>query len=437
MSKNYFIITYGCQLNVSDSERIATVLEKIGYKSCPKIGEANLIVVNMCSVRQTAVDRVYGQIKNFIKLKGKNKKLKIVLTGCILKHDFKKFKEKFDYILSIKDLPQWKNFLAEKSIGVTCGFFRSDCAYLKIKPKYRNNFSAYVPIIIGCNNFCSYCVVPYTRGSEVSRPADDILSEVKKIIKKGYKEIWLLGENVNSYQSKTINFSKLLRMINDIPGNFWIRFTSSHPKDFSDELIKTIAERAKITKYISLPVQSGDDKILKKMNRPYTIHKYKNLIKKIRKKIPNVTLSTDVIVGFPGETKKQFANTIKLFKEIKPDMAYVARYSPRAGTNAFKMKKSVSDEEKEKRDKAITKVLEKTALENNKKYIGKIVEVLPASTRPRVGRGGLEYERKGWLVGKTKEYKTIKVQGNKNLIGKFVKVKVVGAIPWGLKGCLT
>lgn len=416
-------------MNFSDSERIAATLEKIGYSPVSKIEKANLIVVNMCSVRQSAVDRVYGNIKNFARLKRKNPKLKLVLTGCVTKYDLKKFKEKFNHILSIKSLPYWKNFL--KSRGQTSPkLARSDlgissCDYLKIKPKYTTKFSAYVPIIIGCNNFCSYCVVPYTRGPEISRSANDILKEIKDLAKKGYKEVWLLGENVNSYKSQDVNFSKLLKMIDNISGNFWIRFTSSHPKDFSDELIEAIAKGKKITKYINLPIQSGDNGILKKMNRPYTVRDYKNLVKKIRAKIPNVTLSTDVIVGFPKETKKQFQNTVKLFKEIKPDMAYISQYSPRPGTVAYKMKDSVSHQEKEKRYKFLNEVLKKTALENNKKYIGKIVEVLP------------EYERKGWLIGKTREYKTIKFKPvDKKLIGRFVKVKVTDAIPWGLRGKL-
>ncbi len=448
--KKYYIITYGCQMNFSDLERIASVLEDISYKPASKMDEANLIVVNMCSVRQSAVDRVYGQVKNFLKLKRRNPKLKTLLTGCVLKSDLRKFKEKFDYILSIKSLPHWKKFLKKDKYfyypilrGSTSllrlNLNRLDCAYLKTQPKYRTKFSAYVPIIIGCNNFCTYCVVPYTRGQEISRPAKDILKEIKDLAKKGYKEIWLLGENVNSYKSQNTkiaiggtygnfnitNFAKLLKMINKIPGDFWIRFTSSHPKDFSDELIRTIAECEKVTKYISLPIQSGDNEILKEMNRPYIVKDYKNLVKKIRKKIPNVTLSTDIIVGFLGETKKQFENTIKLLKAIKPDMAYIAQYSPRPGTAAAKMKDSVSHQEKERRDKVLTEVLKKTALENNKKYIGKMVEVLP------------EYERKDWLIGKTREYKTIKFKPvNKKLIGKFVKVKVTNAIPWGLKGKL-
>ncbi len=429
-------MTYGCQMNFSDSERIASVLEKIGYKPELNPNKAHLIAVNMCSVRQSAVDRVYGQIKNFSKLKKKNPKLKTLLTGCILKSDFKKFSKTFDYILDKKNLLEWQNCLKRKK-QIDKQLLEqnalTNCSYFNIKPKYTNNFSAYIPIILGCNNFCSYCVVPYTRGREISRPAKDILKEIKNLVKKNYKEIWLLGENVNSYyyqsknrNGKPINFSQLLQMIDDIPGNFWIRFTSSHPKDFSDELIKTIVKGKKITKYISLPVQSGDAQILKKMNRPYTIKEYKNLIKKIRRKIPDAVLSTDVIVGFPKETKKQFQNTIKLFKEIKPDMAYIAQYSPRQSTAAYKIKDNLSLIEKQRREKILTKVLEQTALENNKKYIGKIVEAL------------IEYERKSWFIGKTKEYKTIKFQfplsNPQNLIGKIIKIKVVGAIPWGLKG---
>lgn len=449
----YFIITFGCQMNKTDSERIAGYLEKNNYSSASTINEADLIIFNMCSVRQSAVDRVYGQIKNFKKLKQKNPKLKIILTGCILKQDFEKLKQKYlskknqgyDYILSINSLPYWKNILKQKNTLATKNLIYANfeninkkCEektnYLKIQPEYKTKFSAYIPIITGCNNFCSYCVVPYTRGKEISRPANDIINEIKKLIKKDYRHIWLIGENVNSYlcaeknAKKEINFSKLLYMINQIKGDFWVSFSSSHPKDFSDELIKTVAECDKITKYISLPIQSGDDEILKKMNRPYTIKQYKNIIKKIREKIPTVVLSTDAIVGFPGETKKQFENTIKLFKEIKPDMAYVARYSPRQGTPAFNMKDSVSLKEKQAREKKLTETLKKIALAKNKKYIGKIMKTLP------------EYEKKGYIIGKTKEYKTIKFKitnfNPQNIIGKFVNIKITNAIPWGLKGKL-
>ncbi len=361
----YNIITFGCQMNKSDSERIASFLEKIGYKPASKENEADLILVNMCSVRQSAVDRIFGLCQRLTKLKIKNKKLKTVLTGCILKEDKKKFAEKFDLILNIKDLPNWPKILRKKiSVQlVPWHNYYANCDYLKIQPKYQNNFLAFIPISHGCNNFCSYCVVPYTRGPLVCRDHKEILEEIKNGVKKGFKEIWLLGQNVNDYHSPTnpsINFPRLLKMVNEIPGDFWIRFISPNPKNFSEELIEVIAKSEKVAKYLNLPVQSGDNEILKKMNRPYTVEQYKNLVKKIREKIPEINLSTDVIVGFPGESKEQFENTVKLFKEIKFNTAYIAKYSPRPGTTAFQMKDDVPWEEKKRREKILREILNKT-----------------------------------------------------------------------------
>ncbi len=335
----YHIITYGCQMNKSDSERIAAVLENKGYQPASNVNEADLIVVNMCSVRQSAVDRVYGLAPKFQKLREKSAsrrtKLKTVLTGCILKKDRGKFKEIFDSIWNIND-------------------------YRDIPPKYQTNFRAFIPISNGCNNFCTYCVVPFTRGPLVCRNHNEILKESKNVIQKGFKEIWLLGQNVNDYHSPTdssINFPKLLKMVNAISGNFWIHFTSPNPKDFSNELIEIMAKSEKVAKYLNLPVQSGDNEILKKMKRPYTVEQYKDLVKKIRKIIPEINLSTDVIVGFPEETKKQFENTVKLFKEIKFNMAYIAKYSPRPGTAAFQMKDDVPLKEKKRRWEILNNVL--------------------------------------------------------------------------------
>ncbi|MDP2864326.1 MAG: MiaB/RimO family radical SAM methylthiotransferase [bacterium] len=333
----YYIITFGCQMNKSDSERIVTVLENMGYKSASDISGADLIVVNMCSVRQSAVDRVYGLAPKFKKLKIKNEKLKTVLAGCILKKDKKKFREIFDSIWNMRN-------------------------YFDISQKCKSKSLAFVPISNGCNNLCTYCVVPYTRGPLVCRNHQEVLKEVKDSVKKGFKEIWFLGQNVNDYQSSTdtsINFAKLLKMINDIPDDFKILFISPHPKNFSDELINILAKCEKFGKYLNLPVQSGDDKILKKMNRNYTVKEYKNLVKKIRKKMPGIRLSTDVIVGFPGETKKQFQNTVKLFKEIKFDNAYISKYSPRPGTAAFNlMKNNIPLAEKKKREKILREIIE-------------------------------------------------------------------------------
>lgn len=333
----YSIITFGCQMNKSDSERIATVLEEKGYKQVSNVNEADLIMVNMCSVRQSAVDRVYGLGPKIKKLKTLNSKLKTVLTGCILKSDKIKFRQRFDEIWEMRN-------------------------YFKVTPKCQNKLLGFVPISNGCNNFCSYCVVPFTRGLLICRSHREILKEVKSLIKKGTREIWLLGQNVNDYNSpinQKINFAKLLQMVNDVPGDFQIRFMSPHPADFTDELIDVMAKSKKVTKYINLPVQSGDNEILKKMNRSYTVEQYKNLVKKIREKIPDINLTTDVIVGFPGENQSQFENTVKLFKEIKFNLAYIAKYSPRRSTAAFQMKDNVPLKEKKRREKILREIIKK------------------------------------------------------------------------------
>jgi tRNA-2-methylthio-N6-dimethylallyladenosine synthase len=331
MIKRYYVVVFGCQMNISDAERIAAFLESKKYKKAENIDKADLVVVVMCSVRQAAVDRVFGVAEKFKNRKNK----KIILTGCILEKDKKKFLKKFDDVLPIKD------------------FFKKHKNYFGITPKYFSKKIAYVPIMTGCNNFCSYCVVPYTRGREISRSAKKIISEIKKALKNGAKEIWLLGQNVNSYKYGKINFPKLLKMVNDVQGDFILNFTTSHPKDFSDELISTMTKCKKLSMDLNLPIQSGDDEILKKMNRPYTVLQYKTLGKKIRKALPNIRLSTDIIVGFPGETKKQFNNTFKILKEIGYGVAFINKYSPRKGTSAFKLKDDVAWSEKKRREKIL------------------------------------------------------------------------------------
>jgi len=319
-------------MNKSDSERVATQLEKKGYRPAQEIKRADLVVINVCSIRQSAVNRVYSKVKQ---LRSQNPKSKLVLTGCILAKDKKQLKGRVNEIWPIIDL--------------------------KIKPKCQSPSQVFVPIMTGCNNFCSYCVVPYTRGREYSRPAQKIIKEVKDLVKKGYKEITLLGQNVNSYQDEEglspgaipLNFPNLLKTLNDIPGNFQIKFLTSHPKDMSDELIKIISQSKKISREIHLPVQSGDNQILKKMNRGYTINHYKKLIKKIRQQIPQVKISTDIIVGFPGETRNQFQKTVNLVKEIGFKQAYVSAYSPRPGTTAAKSRDNVSSNEKKRRKRII------------------------------------------------------------------------------------
>lgn len=318
----YHIITYGCQMNESDSERIATLLERKGYKRSKKPAGADLIVITVCSVRQKPIDRIKNQL---IRLQRQKKKLKIVLTGCILPKDKQMFKKLGAEI---------KDFEGIENISPTQHF---------------------VPITRGCNNFCTYCAVPYTKGREQHRSVKKILSEVEQLIKKGHKKIILLGQNVNSYP----NFVELLKKITALKGNFKIEFLTNHPKDFSDELIEEMASNPKIAKYIHLPYQAGDNEILKKMNRKYTRQEYLALIKRIKKAMPKVTIITDVIVGFPGETKKQFQHTLNVAKTVGFSQIYIGKYSPREGTPAAKLKDNVAMEEKKRREKALRKFIVK------------------------------------------------------------------------------
>lgn len=359
----YHIITYGCQMNTSDSEKIAVLLRARGHKPAKSEKSADIIVLNCCSVRQAAMDRVYDKINKYHKRMLSHKR--VIIAGCLLEKDKVALKDKVSEI--------WH----------PDSYF--ECLPTKIlnppRPPLKGGSRGlnYVPIMTGCNNFCSYCAVPYTRGREKSRPAEEIISEVKMLIKNGVKQIMLLGQNVNSYKSSTgyrlpttartltvdsgqwavANFTKLLKLINSLPGNFKLSFLTSHPKDMSDELIAAMAKCEKLIKELHLPVQSGDDVILRKMNRKYTATHYKNLVKKIRKAIPNIKISTDIIVGFPGETKKQFENTIKLAKTVRFDKAFIAKYSPRVGTAAAKLKDDVPTEEKKRRWRILDTLINK------------------------------------------------------------------------------
>ena len=359
----YFIKTYGCQMNESDSERIASVLERYKHKKASKMDEADFVIINLCSVRQTAIDRIHGQFSAKSKLTKNKKKPKIILTGCILKSDKKRFSEKIDLIFDVREMDDLEKFLKDNSDDwrKKVNLMNRDrdnelnISYLKIDPKYKHKNHAFVPVMTGCNNFCSYCVVPYTRGEEKSRGAEDIIKEVEGLVESGYSEITLLGQNVNSYSSldergKKINFGKLLKLLNKIPGEFKISFITNHPKDMKDGLIRAIRDCKKVVKYIHLPFQSGDDDILKKMNRHYTQKGYLSLIDKIKKEIPGVKFCSDVIVGFPGETNKQFNETLKVVKKVGFDTVYVNKYSPREGAlSAKKYEDDISWAEKKTR----------------------------------------------------------------------------------------
>jgi len=340
MTRKYHIITFGCQMNTSDSERITTLLEKEGYKSAPE-KEADLVLVNACSVRQHAVDRIWGGIKNW---KKDNKK--ILITGCVLPTDRKKFKEHRVDFIETQDLP--KEFEKNKLLD-----------YFEIEPK-RDTKTAFVTIMTGCNNFCSYCAVPYTKGREVSRPTKEIILEVKKAIESGFKDILLLGQNVNSF-GKTIKdnseFIKLLQEIDKIDGDFKFNFMSSNPQDMSDNLIDCFSKLKKWPKELHFAMQSGDDEILKKMNRKCTRGQFLALISKLKNQMPNIKISTDIIVGYPGETKEQFENTVKISKKIGFVKAYIGQYSPRSGTMSTKLVDDVPREEKKRRWEKLNKLI--------------------------------------------------------------------------------
>jgi tRNA-2-methylthio-N6-dimethylallyladenosine synthase len=466
----YSLKAFGCQMNKADSERIAGRMEALGLERAANHKLADLVFLVTCGVRQSAEDRIYGVANQIRK---DNPKAKIILTGCLVGREEvkKRLDEKVDFWMNISEIFNFqfstirghaifKQFLISNKIpnskfqipnkSQNSKSQINNCKYLEITPKHTSNFSAFVPIGNGCDNFCSYCVVPYARGREVYRPAEEIINEVKSLIKKRYKEITLIAQNVNSYKSKkqknkktkkqkkeNIDFADLLRLVNDISGEFWIRFATSHPKDMSDKLIKTVAECEKVCKHIHLPVQAGSDNVLRKMNRRYTRGKYIKLINKIKAitkfQIPNskfqipVSITTDIIVGFPGETKKDFEDTKKLFKKVKYDMAYIARYSPRPGTAAYKLMDNVSKDEKKRRDEELNRILRITALENNKKYIGRVVKVLVESKN-----------KKGEWVGRTETNKVamlkIKNKKEQNLVGIFRFAMINKVSDFGLEG---
>lgn len=430
--KTYHIITIGCQMNVVDSERLAAFLEDNSYKNVKDAHKAGLVVINTCGVRQMAEDRVYGLVNT---IKKNNPSVKIVVAGCLSKRpDVKKrLAGRADIFLPINEMLQLPELIDGGELIPKFSLddvrLKQGEKYLNIPPKHTKAFTAYVPIGNGCNNFCSYCVVPYARGREVYRPAKEVILEVKDLIKRGYKEIMLIAQNVNSYHDNKYDFPKLLAEVANIPGNFWLRFSSSHPKDMSDALIKVIGSSEKICAHLHLAVQSGDDEILKAMNRKYTAKHYEKLIAKVRKAKPGIAITTDVIVGFPGETKKQFENTAKLFRNVKYDLAYIAQYSPRPGTVSAKMNDNVSKEEKKRREEVINDILKKTALEHNKKYIGQEITVLLEGINKR-----------GKYYGKTSTYQTVLIRTKKKatqkLIGTFAQVKIAEILPFALEGDL-
>jgi len=339
--KKYFIKTFGCQANEADSERIAQLYQNRGYQPAKTIKEADVVIINSCSVRESAENRVFGLINNLTMRSALcPKRPKVVLAGCLLRHGVTTLRKK---------LPQVDEFL------------RMEDYRFNLTPVRKEEKTALVPIMEGCSHYCSYCVVPYARGREKSRPFEEIVCEVEKLTQQGYQEITLLGQNVNSY-GKDLRprreFNQLLQRLHEIKGIERISFLTSNPWDLTNDIIQSI-KLPKIDKYLHLPVQSGDDEILKKMNRPYTALQYIKLVKKIKKEIPEIEMGTDIIVGFPGETQKAFQKTVDLCKKVSFAKAYIAKYSPRPGTPAFKLKNDVPSQEKKRRWRILETLINK------------------------------------------------------------------------------
>ncbi|MFA6525019.1 MAG: tRNA (N6-isopentenyl adenosine(37)-C2)-methylthiotransferase MiaB [Patescibacteria group bacterium] len=423
----YYNHILGCQMNKLDAEKMDALLDAMGFTSTTKESEADLINVLACSVRQSAINRIDGKLKVWNKLR-KEKPLTTLLTGCVLPKDKKGIGKQFDILLDMSQLHTLPQLLKKRMQDIEDIFPDSD--YFKLPTKHKSPFQAFVTIQNGCNKFCRYCAVPYTRGREISRPADQIIAEVKDLVENGYKEITLLGQTVNSYinpEKGTVkSFADLLKVLGQIKGDFWIRFISPYPTDFSDELIDVIVSDKKICPHLHIPVQAGSNDMLKKMLRKYTREEYLDLIKRIRNKMPDVAITTDIIVGFCDETEENFADTLDLYEKVKFDMAYLAQYSKRPGTQATKLfKDNIPQKVKKQREVALNEVVKKYALLNNQKLLNKTVTVLP------------ENMRKGLLFGKTDNNKPIQIQrGTKDLIGKFISVKVTKVNPWSLEGSL-
>ena len=471
----YYQLILGCQMNRSDAERIASFLDTFGLEKTHNEEEANLIAVQACSIRQSAIDRIHSRIHKWMEIKKKRTSdhpLVTLLTGCVLPRDRKVFSKQFDLFIETDDVP--KEFAQKLAILLpqfNFAYISEDRRDIKnkdvtsddffaLKPNYTSTFQAYIPIQAGCNNFCTFCAVPYTKGRERYRPNKDIVHEIEHLIDRGYKEITLLGQNVNTYFDPTLkdalgkrtryrewnaltDFPRLLRTVNDIKGNFWVRFLTSNPWDMSDETIKAVADCEKVCEYIHLPMQSGSDKILKAMNRHHTQKHYLELIDKIRAAIPGVAITTDVIVGFPGETEEDFMEIVKAMQYVGYDMAYLARYSPRPGTIAERyFKDDVPREEKKRREKYLEEILRKSALKANKKYVGKEVEVLVENVKyqhPNVKSiSKSEIQIIKTAVGKTRTSKTVEIQSktDDDLVGRVVRVMITAAREFGLEGVL-
>ncbi|MEE8582855.1 MAG: MiaB/RimO family radical SAM methylthiotransferase [Dehalococcoidales bacterium] len=407
---NYYIWTIGCQMNKAESERLGGYFEKLGYQLVAQPEAADLVIINSCVVRQSAEDRVLNKLDAIRVLKASRLGLAVVVTGCLVDGDTDSLKRQFpfvDYFFAAGGWPEW---LKDGS-----------------PPQIHNPaVTAYLPIIQGCNNFCSYCIVPYRRGPEKSRPPAEIVAEAAGLAAKGVREVTLLGQNVDSYGAdlpSRPDLARLLAELNKIEGLYRIRFLTNHPKDMSDSLIEAIAGLAKVCEQINIPLQAGDDRILEAMRRGYTAGQYRRLVARIRQAVPEISLSTDVIVGFPGETEGQFEETLKLLAEIGFATVHVAAYSPRPGTlAAAEYEDDVPAVEKKKRLKAVEKLQKGISTDINARLTGSRVEVL------------VEGRKKGKWHGRSRSGKLVFFSASGDMRGRLKEIVVNRAGPWSLQG---
>ena len=433
-NKKYHVITYGCQMNVHDSENISAILEDLKYTQTDDVDNADIIVINTCAIRENAHNKVVGMLGRIKHLKETKKDIITVFCGCMAQEESiaNMLKDKYKWVdivfgtHNIHKLPIYLSDLyKEKKQEIEVYSIEGD-VYEGIPVKRDSKYKAWVNIMYGCDKFCSYCIVPYTRGKQRSRLPEDVLNEVKKLKSDGYMEITLLGQNVNAYGKDlniSYNMANLLRDVANI-GIQRIRFITSHPWDFTDEMIDVISKYPNIMPYIHLPIQSGSNKILAMMRRRYTKESYIELFNKIKKKIPNVAISTDIIVGFPGETEEDFKETLDVVNTLKYDLAYTFIFSKREGTPASLMKDDTSMDEKKERLARLNEKVNEYANMNNMKYKDKIVDVLIEDYS----------EKEGYLMGYTDTMKLVNVKASDEYLGKIVKVKITDVKTWSLDG---
>ena len=432
MDKKLKILTYGCQMNVAESERMAGQLQKIGYTLTENLDAADLILFNTCCVRATAEDKIYGKIGEIKKYKRQNPALIVGIVGCLAQKDGENLIKRaphVDFVLGTGKRGELvsvvENFESTRRQLVDTSNVSGLIDDGNILPVRAGGVSAFVPIMYGCDNFCTYCIVPHVRGRERSRQPEEIISEIRETVNAGFKEITLLGQNVNSYDGGGKTFPELLRDADKIPGLERLRFMTSHPKDLSDDLISAIANGKNICEHIHLPVQYGSNEILRRMNRVYTVEKYLALVEKIRAAVPNISLTTDLIVGFPGETDETFAETLEFMERVRFDMAFTFIYSKRSGTPAADFPNQVDEETKHRRLEILMALQNKISLEKNLALNGQNVEVLVEGASKTDGN---------IFSGRTRQNKLVLFEHGAEKIGELVRVKINQAQTWLLKG---